>query len=81
MRSRRQVKKAGQEGSELSRTHNNDPETKHHPQCNPVGLSECKAGPACQVCIFVISGLTLKTDEVKKALRAWPDGLYGVIAG
>lgn len=32
------------------------------------------------VCIFVISGLTLKTDEVKKALRAWPDGLYGVIA-
>jgi len=34
----------------------------------------------CVVVIFVITGLTLKTDEVKKALRAWPDGLYGVIA-
>lgn len=34
----------------------------------------------CVVVIFLITGLTLKTDEVKKALTAWPDGLYGVIA-
>jgi sodium/bile acid cotransporter 7 len=34
----------------------------------------------CVVVIFLITGLTLKTDEVKKALRAWPEASYGVLA-
>ena len=34
----------------------------------------------CVVVIFLISGLTLKTDEVKRALTSWPDALFGVVS-
>jgi sodium/bile acid cotransporter 7 len=34
----------------------------------------------CVVVIFVITGLTLKTDEVKEALRAWPEAIYGILS-
>ncbi|EOD22741.1 hypothetical protein EMIHUDRAFT_195074 [Emiliania huxleyi CCMP1516] len=34
----------------------------------------------CVVVIFFISGLTLKTDEVKRALTSWPDALFGVVS-
>ena len=34
----------------------------------------------CMFAIFIISGLTLKTDDIKAAIRAWKATLYGVIA-
>jgi len=34
----------------------------------------------CMFLIFIISGLTLKTDDIKAAIRAWKATLYGVIA-
>ena len=30
--------------------------------------------------IFIISGLTLNTDDIKKALRAWPAIVYGIMS-
>ncbi len=30
--------------------------------------------------IFIISGLTLKTDDIKKALRAWQATAYGIVS-
>ena len=38
------------------------------------------AQTCCIVVIFFISGLTLKTDEVKRALTSWPDALFGVVS-
>jgi len=34
----------------------------------------------CVMLIFIISGLTLKTDDVKKALQAWKATLFGFVS-
>ena len=34
----------------------------------------------CVMLIFIISGLTLKTDDVKKALQAWKATVFGFVS-
>ena len=50
------------------------------------GLASLKVGTwgavqsLCMVFVFVISGLTLKTDDIRAALRAWKATVFGVIS-
>ena len=44
-------------------------------------VGDCGVVQTFAVClIFIISGLTLNTDDIKKALRAWPAIVYGIMS-
>lgn len=46
----------------------------------PIGAPWPVFATLAVVCLFIVNGLGLNTDEVKKALRNWPSVLYGVVS-
>ena len=45
-----------------------------------VALSKLPTSYVCVIIIFLISGLKLKTDDIKTALKSWKSSLYGIFS-